>query len=148
MITRTFSDLDADYQQFVIYDAACGWAELYEKWTPQTISARVAPGNGYVGVYTARPGATMVSICVADAEPVHENKLWDAQAETMVSLPTGELVISGVTDGGVTGGRVQLQPGTYKLRVLFFQQNAIHDDGLSGDDSYTVELWPVSARGS
>jgi hypothetical protein len=59
-------------------------------------------------------------------------------------VPSGVLLISGVTDNELSGGRVAVPKGNFRLRVVFQGRDSVAEDGLSGNDRYLIELWPVS----
>ncbi|WP_018762330.1 hypothetical protein [Arthrobacter sp. 135MFCol5.1] len=41
----------------------------------------------------------------------------------------------------MSGGKVKVPPGTYRVEVQYFNLDSISDDGLEGDDRYMITLF-------
>lgn len=142
-MTEYAFELFADFHQFLVRDSQAEWADLPEQWTGEAIASMFVQGTGYVGVGTARDTVVPVRVRVHSLEPSLDPAHWDRVVMGTIDIPSGELVISGVTDNEMTGGRIEVAPGTYCLRVLYENLNSISSDGLSGNDRYSLELWPA-----
>jgi hypothetical protein len=133
-------DLFADYHQFLVHDSACDWEDLPDRWTDETVEAMFIQGDGYVAVGTARDMTVPVEVRIDESEKELPNGGWDRIACGELEVPTGEIVVTGVTDGARSGGRLKVAPGEYRVRVLFAGLDSLSEDGLDGDDHYVVEL--------
>jgi hypothetical protein len=40
----------------------------------------------------------------------------------------------------MSGGRMEVPPGTYRVEVQYFNLESIDNDGIEGDDRYMVTL--------
>jgi hypothetical protein len=139
--TRSF-DLMADFHQFVVHDSNGDWSDLPDRWTEETVEAMFVQGEDYIAVGTARDMKVPVTIRVHPAEPPIERADHDRVAAGKLSVPSGVVVVTGITDNELTGGRLVVDPGLYRVRVQYSGLGSISADGLSGDDRYVVELWP------
>ena len=43
-------DVFTDFKQFVVFDSAADWSDLYEKWTDETVQSMFVQGVGSVDV--------------------------------------------------------------------------------------------------
>lgn len=48
--------------------------------------------------------------------------------------------MSGPTDNGLSGGSVQVPPGTYRVEVQYLNLGSVAADGIEGEDRYMVTL--------
>jgi hypothetical protein len=55
---------------------------------------------------------------------------------------TGRLVVAGCTDYFPDAARISVRPGIYQAIVCYRGLDTISADGLRGDDSYHVFLFP------
>ena len=117
--------------------------DLADRWTQETVEAMFVQGDGYVAVGTARNTTVPVTISVEDSKPATPPDGADRTAAGRLSVPAGELVVTGVTDNGASGGRIAIPPGDYEVTVFFRGLDSVSEDGLSGDDRYEVVLWPA-----
>lgn len=134
----------ADFHQFVLRDAQSDWADLADRWTPEAVESMFVQGPAYVAVGTARDAVIPVVLRVHAARPTIALGEGSTIARGYLPVPTGELVISGVTDNGATGGRIALPPGAYELLVQYEGLDTVSSDGLSGDDRYLIDIWPAT----
>jgi hypothetical protein len=130
----------ADYHQFVVADARSRLRGLAGGWTEEAIERGHVPGADYVAVATARDVRVPVTLRVLGGAP-EAAAGWDRVAETALELPSGELVVSAVTDARGEGQRIRVPPGSYRARLLADGLETVSADGLSGSDRYVVELW-------
>ncbi len=59
-----------------------------------------------------------------------------------VQLPTGQLVLAGMTDDESTSPRLNVKSGLLGVRVCYSGLETLSEDGLDGEDQYLVQLWP------
>lgn len=102
-------------------------------------------GDGYVAIGTARNTIVPVEIRVEAAEPPLETARWDRIELGHLTVRSHDIVVTGVTDNGLSGGVVSLEPGEYHVRALYSGLNSVEADGLDGRDLYVAELWPGGA---
>lgn len=55
------------------------------------------------------------------------------------------LEISGVTDNGLSGGKLTVEPGEYSVRVDYLNLDSVDQDEIEGDDQYVVTLQPLNS---
>ena len=132
----------ADYNHFLVHDSDSHYEQLADQWTQAAVANTFVQGDDYVAVGTARPMVVPVEVRVESSEPAIGPGQYDRVVYGTLSVPTGELVVAGPTDNGASGGRVSVQPGAYRVRVLYSGLETLSADGLDGDDSYVVQLWP------
>lgn len=137
---RTFNIL-ADFHQILLRDVGADWVSLADLWTSKTIREGLVQGPGFLALATARDTLVPLTIRVELGQP-SLTEGFDRVAIGRLSLPNGELVVTGITDGGASGGSLRVRPGDYAVRVLFGSLDTLSADGLSGGDHYVVELWP------
>jgi len=100
-------------------------------------------GQGYVAIGTARNLNVPVTVRITPEEPHLDLQQWDRVIQSGLVANSDELRITGVTDNGMSGGTIPIEPGGYHVRILFAGLNTVSENGLSGDDRYVIELWPV-----
>lgn len=134
----------ADFHQFVLRDAQADWADLADRWTPEAVQAMFVQGPAYVAVGTARDAVVPVVVRVRSSAPMLPAGSGSRRAHGSLPVPTGELVITGVTDNGATGGRVAVPPGSYEVLVQYEGLDTVTPDRMSGEDRYLVDVWPAT----
>ena len=82
-----------------------------------------------------------VEIEVSDVPPTLAFENWDHVAEASIELPSGRLEIHECTEGSIDV--LPVAPGTYRVRAYFGGLDTLSDDGLDGDDQYSIFLWPA-----
>jgi hypothetical protein len=83
-----------------------------------------------------------VDVEVRESAPEHMLSSWDHVVECSMDVTSGRIVIAGCTDYFPDAARVAVQPGHYRVRVFYGKLDALSEDGLDGEDNYTVVLWP------
>jgi hypothetical protein len=131
--------LFADYFQFYLMDAEVQ-PSIPEEWTEEDIAtmAKVAPN--LVVVCPIRNMTVPVRILVLDGEPDSLEADADQVVECGLALPSGKLSVEECTGGTV--GALDVEPGTYGVRILYHGLDTLDESGLEGDDHYEVQLWP------
>jgi hypothetical protein len=98
----------------------------------------IAPGC--VGVGTVRNTHVPVTVEVAEAAPSEDLSQWEQVNECSIDLPSGRLVIAGCTDYFPDAARMELDRGTYRVRIYYENLRSISADGLEGNDHYRLAL--------
>jgi hypothetical protein len=134
--------LFADYFQFYLMDGEAQ-PPIPEEWTEEDIAtmAKVAPN--LVVVCPVRNMTVPVRIVVLDGEPGDLEPNADQVVECSLALPSGQLRVEECT--GPTVGALDVDPGTYTVRILYRGLDTIDESGLEGEDHYEVLLWSGEA---
>ncbi|KRG67550.1 hypothetical protein [Pseudoxanthomonas dokdonensis] len=134
----------ADYFQFYIQDEPAD-GDLSEAWSDEAVARLLAVAPGVVGIGTVRNLDVPVSIEILDKEPILTLSSWDHVVECSMSVQSGRIVVAGCTDYFPDAVRIEVAPGTYRVRVRYSGLNSLSPDGLDGDDRYRLELWQAPA---
>lgn len=138
---RSFQfELFADFSQFYIQDEPAD-GNLGDSWSDDALLLELAVTDGTVGVGTQRPMDVPVVLEVHDVEPAHDFDGWDMVSECSISVDSGRLVVAGCTEYFPDAARVQIEPGTYRVRVSHGNLESVSSDGLEGEDHYRLQLW-------
>ncbi|RAX17677.1 hypothetical protein DC347_05685 [Pseudarthrobacter sp. AG30] len=129
----------ADFHQFTVSDPTADFGDLWAKWTDETIDAMFVQGDRYIAIGTMRNMYAPVLIRL-DSERSFTGRV-DKVATGVLEVPSGVVEVSGSTDNGMSGGKVKVPPGTYRVEVQYFNLDSISDDGLEGDDRYMITLF-------
>lgn len=86
-----------------------------------------------------------VSIEVLNSAPPPELEQWDHVVECTLVVQGNRIVVAGCTDYFPDAARIEVAPGAYRVRVGYAGLASISEDGLSGNDSYTLQLWQAAA---
>lgn len=140
-IKKLHFELFADYYQFYFQDESVE-GDLSDSWTEETTNRLLATALGTVGVGTARNMRVPVDIELFDAEPRESFDPWDQVNECSIEVKSGAIDVAGCTDYFPDAARIQIAPGIYRVRIFYGKLDQISDDGLEGEDSYRVVLWP------
>jgi hypothetical protein len=135
----------ADFHQFLFIDAAADWSDLWTKWDGAALDRMVASGTGYVAVATARDMHVPVTLVIAPADPGVPHEAWDREVASEIEISSGTALLRGITRDG-SGGSVSMVRGRYSVRVLFSGLDKISIDGLTGEDRYMLQAWPMATR--
>lgn len=128
-----------DFNQFIVFDSTAGFADLYEKWTDETVESMFVQGDGYIAIGTMRNLYAPVLIRFESARPVPAGRV-DKTAHGVLDVSSGLLEVSGSTDNGLSGGTVHVPPGRYRVLVEYLNLGSIDDLGIEGDDRYVITL--------
>ena len=115
------------------------------KWTDETIDAMFVRGDRYIAVGTMRNMDAPVLIRLDSGRSFTGSV--DKVATGILEVPSGVVEVSGSTDNGMSGGKVEVPPGTYRVDVQYFNLGSIAEDGLEGDDRYMITLTRADGRG-
>ncbi|KJC59803.1 hypothetical protein UP10_16830 [Bradyrhizobium sp. LTSPM299] len=134
--------LFADYFQFYIQDEPAS-GDLSEAWTEEAVDRLLAMAPGMVGIGTVRNMHVPVSVTILDGEPVDDFAEWDHVVEACLDITSGRIVIARCTDYFPDAMRIEVSPGTYRVRVSYGALDRLSVNGLEGDDHYRLQLWPA-----
>lgn len=131
----------ADYYQFYVADTAnsCDTGVIWDD--PAAFEHQIAVGDGLVAVGTKRYGTVPVTIECYPFEPKLNPLGIDRINECGLTVSKALGVGNYISAGELT--EVPVSPGTYGVRVLYSFQDQVTND-QTGNDRYTVQLWPVS----
>lgn len=135
-------NLFADYFQFYLQDEAAN-GDLSDAWTEEAVARLLAVAPGAVGIGTVRNMEVPVSLEIFASEPPVDVAAYDHIVEGPLSVGSKKLVIAGCTDYYPEAARVDVTPGSYRVRVCYSGLNSLSQDGLEGDDHYHLQLWPA-----
>jgi hypothetical protein len=133
--------LFADYFQFYLQDETSREVDPV-LWTKDAVDQLLAVGAGYLMVGTVRNMTVPVTLEVFDREPPEEVGTWDQINECGLEVSSGRIVVAGCTDYFPDAARITVPPGWYRVRLFYWNLDALSEDGLEGDDFYKVFLWP------
>jgi len=133
--------LFADYFQFYLQDEAIG-GDLSDSWNDEAVTRLLAVAPGTVGIGTVRNMEVPVTLEVLATEPSLDVGAYDHIVEGSLSVAGRNLVIAGCTDYFAEAARIQIEPGSYRVRACFSGLEALSEEGLDGEDHYHLQLWP------
>jgi hypothetical protein len=130
----------ADYNSFELTDEQAE-TDAFESdgWIDDLVRDQIAAAPGAVGIGTARRMSVPVTVDVLTGPP--DISVEDVDQVTEASLTTsGTLVVGKLGYEPTT--RFAVVPGTYRVRVYTRGVETLSENGLDGDDSYHLVLWP------
>lgn len=132
----------ADYYQILLQDLNAT-DDLSRLWTPQAVKNLLAVGNDAIGIGTVRNLDVPVTLEVSDGVPaINDQEYFDQIVECSLYVPSGKVVVMGVTDFLPNAPTIEVAPGYYRVRILYANLGSVTEDGLDGEDSYRIEMWP------
>jgi hypothetical protein len=134
--------LFADYFQFYLQDDDSEVGNLSDAWTTEAVSRKLAIAPGTIGVGTARNMDVPVEIQIHEKEPKIKFDEWDLINQCSIEIKTGRIVVAGCTDYFPDAIRIEVAPDIYQAIICYKGLDSISDDGLDGDDSYLIHLFP------
>jgi hypothetical protein len=132
-------DLFADYFQFYLQDDDTTFGDLSDSWDDDATTRLLAVAPGTVGIGTVRYSVVGVTLVVSEDEPKLYPETYDNVVEADLEITTGQIVVAGCTDYFSDARRIQLRPGTYRVRSC--------GRNLARQDSYEVFIWPSPLLG-
>jgi len=140
---RTFRyDIFADYHQFYLQDDDMSHGDLSEAWTEDATDRLLAVAPHVIGIGTVRNMTVPVSVAVHESRPTIKEDEWDHVTTASLRIDTGRIVVAGCTDYFPDAARIEVAPGMYEAIVCYAKLDALSADGLEGEDSYHVHLFP------
>ena len=142
-MSRTFQyQIFADYHQFYLQDDDESYGDLSEAWTQEATDRLLAFAPHVIGVGTVRNVIVPVFVVIHDSRPEIDANKWDHIVTASLRIDTGRIVIAGCTDYYPDAARMEVKVGVYEAIVCFAGLTSLSPDGLEGDDSYHVHLFP------
>lgn len=135
-------EIFADYHQFYVWDGGVN-PQAPEDWTDEDVTKRAKMAEHVFVVCPVRNMTVPVRVTLLEREPKIELGRYDHVVQGSVALPTGQLQVHECTGGEVLVWKVK--PGGYRVLALFSGLGTLSSNGLEGQDSYHVVLWPGSA---
>jgi len=132
--------LFADCFQFYIQDEAAT-GDLSQAWNEEATDRLLAIAPGTVGIGTARNTDVPVTVDILEHEPEDDFSQWDHVVEAGLDVASGRIVIAGCTDYFPDAMRIEVPPGTYRVRISYGALDTLTKHGLNGDDRYRLQLW-------
>ena len=143
-MTQSFQfQLFADYYQFYLQDESAT-TDLSASWTPEAVDRLLAVAPGMVGIGTARNMTVPVTVEVCGDAPDEDTSGWDQVNECTLEVPSGRIVVAGCTDYFPDAARIEVDPGSYRVRAYYGNLTALSSNGLEGDDRYKLVLWAAA----
>lgn len=136
--------LFADYFQFYLENDSGAETDRSSLWTPEAVKNLLAVSPGVIGIGTVRNMTVPVTVEILDGEPMEDTGAWDQVSECSLEVPSGRIVVYGCTDYLPDAARINVTPGIYKARIYYGKLAALSEDGLQGEDHYTVVVWQGS----
>lgn len=145
MTTVFEGTLFADYHQFYLTDTG-GGTDYSPEVTDEGIARRIVCLDGVLVIFTERNMDVPVRVELYETEPALEFGDTDHVVEGGFRS-AGTVAIAGCTDYLPDAARFPAPPGDLKAVVVFAGLDTLSEDGLEGEDRYTVHLWPGKAEG-
>ena len=140
---RTFQyKIFADYHQFYLQDDDQSFGDLSEAWSEEATDRLLAVAPHVIGVGTVRNMSVPVSVVVHESQPKINCEEWDHITTASLQIDTGRIVVAGCTDYYPDAARIEVSPGTYEAIICYSKLTSLSPDGLDGEDSYHVHLFP------
>lgn len=132
--------LFADYRQFYVWDPIASNREAPEEWDEEDVRRRIKVAAHVVVVCPERDMEVPVTVRLYSKDPGFLISAWDHIAEAPLVVDSGEIEIHECT--GTNLAKFTVKPDTYRVRALHAALSSISPDGLEGDDSYTIDIFP------
>ena len=141
------TELFADYFQFYLQDESVS-GDLSDAWTDEAVERLLAVTNGTIGVGTVRNMDVVTTLKVYDSEPELINNPQSIYQinECDLVMVSENLVIAGCTDYFPDAMRIKIGKGVFRARIYYRNLDSLSEDGLDGDDSYEIHLWPSDEK--
>ena len=134
----------ADYHQFYLWDPSTD-PEAPTDFSDQDTRCMVKLAPHVVVVQPLRNMDVLVIVRLENADPGFEAADFDQIVECMIEVPGGQLQVHECTGEPVLD--LEVAPGCYQVRVLCAGLDTLSADGLDGNDSYTIQVWPGQSDG-
>lgn len=140
-LNRYELDFDTSYNQFFIVNKeGKSDTDSTDFWTAEAFEARMAIGEGLVGIGTQCYGPVKASLII-QTQPNDNFELdaYDHIVEGSLKIHSGVLQVLDCPNSSVEL-EVKVPPGNYRVRV--YSSNLASVNGDEGDDFYQLEVWP------
>jgi len=132
----------AEYHQFYLEDDNSPH-NTGDIWNEKTVGLMLAVEEGLVAVGTARGLEVPVTVEIHDSEPGLELENYSRANECSLNVTADKIVILGCTDYQPDAERIEIEPGFYRVRVLYGNLESVIDE-WEGEDFYVLQLWKDS----
>ena len=143
------TDIYASHSQFYVADGAyagghpdfwAGAAEGPMLWDGAALERHLDVQPGVIAVGTIAYGVVHVDVELWDGAPADADAAWDHVVQASLETPSGRVVLGSVEGWERGSGEVEIQPGSYRVRVAWagLEASAQAREG----DRYRVQLWP------
>jgi hypothetical protein len=139
-------ELFADYHQIYLADAKQP-PGLPDEWTDDKLRQRVNLVDRALVISTVRDTDVQVKIELHATRPLLDIANVDHAIEVSLRVPSGKLIVAGLTDYEEAATRVGVPAGDLRAPIVFSGLGTLSEDGLAGDDQYVVHLWPGRPEG-
>ena len=139
LIRKLDFQIYADYHQFYLEDEASPH-ETGDIWTKETVGQMIGVSEKLIAIGTARYETVPVSVEFYDREPVLELEKYSRINECSLEVTSNKLVLAGCTEYLPDAARIDAEPATYRVRVLYGNLETVKDD-WEGEDFYVLQLW-------
>jgi hypothetical protein len=135
-------EIFADYHMIFIQDELVAREHDDLHWSDEDIKAMLYEIKYGFIIGTARNMTVPLTVTIHESEPVVNQHEWDQIVACSFDLPSGILSISGTSDYIGDHRKIELKQGTYNALICYAGLSTISEDGLEGNDSYLLNIWP------
>jgi len=147
LLKEITTELFADYFQFYLRDEIVS-DESSNPWTNEAVERLLALNNGTIIVGTVRDMDVLTIVKVFDQEPEILKELISIHQinECDLEMNSDKLVLAGCTDYFPEALRINIGKGIFRARIYYKDLDKLSEDGLDGEDSYEIHLWPTKRK--
>ena len=138
------TNLTVAYSQISLEDLSTLSEFKSVDWNSEELNSMLCVNPNFIVIGTATSIRASFYLDVLDAEPNLDLKVWDHVNLCSINLISG-LYVTGAFDTEGETLEIPMEPGIYAALICYRGLDTISPDGLSGDDSYHVFMWPVKA---
>jgi len=135
-------EIFADYHQLYLRDEA--HPDLPDDYTDENIERRIMAGPTAIILHTERNMMVPVRVEWHSQRPAFEEDAYQHVVEASFVCQSGQLVLAGMTDNEDDSPRLPVKAGPIGVRANLSGLDTLSEDGLDGNDSYLLQLWPES----
>lgn len=139
LVSKSEYKIYADYNQFYLKDKSSPH-KTEDIWTEEAFNQMLAVSEKLVAVGTARYAEVIVSVEIHDLAPEVETEKYSRVNECSLEITSGTALLEGCTEGDETARVIELEPATYRIRVLYINLKSVKGD-FDGNDSYALQIW-------
>ena len=132
-------EIFADYNQILMHDEMSD-EDLTESWSDKAYNQMVIVSKNALAMSTVRNMDVPVEIVVVDDEPCYVADEWDHIVRCSLNVSSGSLIVRGVSDYLPDAKKIAVTPGQYTAWLLYGGLDTIDDDGIEGEDRYSIVL--------
>jgi len=132
-------EIFADYFQFYLWDSDKRPAPVI--WSEQNVRDRAHVALGVVVICPIRNMRVPLEVSIWEEEPHTVFADWQHVVEAPLELEKDNLEVYECC--GERKAQFAVPRGSYTVRALFRGLDTLSEDGLKGDDFYSVEVWPA-----